>query len=681
MRATFMPTKWRAPSVLGRVQRIASPASARITLGGRRTSLVCLQITEGAGSMRRGELRWLGVVIGAGFGWVLGVAVTGLAGEGGSADAGRDVHSYGNPLQIRVKSVDLDLTVSFEKKELSGTAGLVLERQPGCPNDAPLMLDTKDLTIQSVKAGTMAVDVVPVPFEVAKAEPILGSALTIRVPPSARYVQIAYHTSPNASALQWVGAAQTAGGKHPFLFSQSEAILVRSWIPLQDSPAARVSYRASIRTQPGLKAVMSADSLGHEGDVYRFAMPETVAPYLIALAVGDIEFRPLGKRTGVWAEPSVVGKAAHEFVDTEKMVEAAEKRFGSYRWGRYDILVLPPSFPFGGMENAKLTFATPTVLAGDRSMVSLIAHELAHSWSGNLVTNATWRDFWLNEGFTTYLERRIVEDLYGETRAAMERVLGDKTLHEELAKFDKKDQILHIDLTGRDPDDGMTRVPYEKGAAFLSRLEAAFGREAFDTFLRGYFDHFAFKSITTAEFEAYLRSTLFAANPATAQRIDLNAWLHQPGMPTDALVPTSPRFAVIEAEASAFAAADRSAKDLPTNGWSTLEWVHFLRALPPKLSAKRLADLDKAFGLTNRENTEIAEQWLLLAIRNGYAPADARLEQFLTTIGRRKYLMPLYEALAKTSEGRSRAKAIFAKARPFYHPISSDSVARLLDKP
>ena len=388
----------------------------------------------------------------------------------------------------------------------------------------------------------MAGGFTPAAFELGKVDPILGSRLSITMTPEATQVRIAYRTSPTASALQWMNPSLTAGKLKPFLFTQSQAIHARSWIPLQDSPGVRITYAATVRVPKGLTAVMAAESRVRPEEVaegvYRFAMSQPIPSYLIAMAVGDLAFQELGPRTGVWAEPSVLKSAAYEFGDVEAMVSSIEKGFGPYRWGRYDILVLPPSFPFGGMENPRLTFATPTILAGDRSLVSLIAHELAHSWSGNLVTNATWSDFWLNEGFTTYLERRIIEDLYGDRRADMDSVLGLVELREELKAQPAKDQILHVDLNGRDPDEGMNRIPYEKGAPFLRTLEKSYGRARFDPFLRSYFDHFAFRSITTADFVAYLKQHLLN-EPPRAGAIDLSAWLESPGLPSDFSEPKS----------------------------------------------------------------------------------------------------------------------------------------------
>ncbi|MDR3638236.1 MAG: M1 family metallopeptidase [Isosphaeraceae bacterium] len=607
-----------------------------------------------------------------------------VAGVGAGDSPRRDMHSFANPEQVRVRHVALNLQVDFGARVLAGSATLHVERQPGAHADAPLVLDTKRLTIEGVEVLTAEQKRVPAAFSLGKPDPILGAALTVNLPPGAGAVTVNYRTAPEANALQWLDAPRTAGGKQPFLFTQSEAIHARTWIPLQDSPGVRVTYEATIKAPPGMTALMSAEHLPAQDGAFRFKMTRPIPSYLIALAVGDLPFRPLGARSGVYAEPPVVQSAAFEFADTEAMIATIEKRYGPYLWGRYDLLVLPPSFPFGGMENPLLTFATPTILAGDRSLVSLVAHELAHSWSGNLVTNATWSDFWLNEGFTVYIERRAVEDLYGPEQAAMESVLGLRDLREALKKLPPGEQVLHIDLAGRDPDDAVGPVAYEKGALFLTTLEHAFGRDRFDPFLRAYFDHFAFQSITTADFVAYLRAHLLNQDAQAAAAIDLDAWLSQPGLPPGYPEPKSARFEAVALAAREWVEGKVAARDIGTKAWSTHEWIHFLQALPESLPAERLAELDAAFGLTARPNAEVVDQWLLMAIRNQYHPADERVDSFLTKIGRRKYLMPLYGALIKTPEGRARAEALFAKARPFYHPITADSVARLLgigDKP
>jgi leukotriene A-4 hydrolase/aminopeptidase len=603
-------------------------------------------------------------------------------GGGAWAAETRDPHSYSRPDELRVTALDLDLAVDFEQTTLKGTAQWTLLRGPAGASATHLLLDTRDLTIHAARAfsdGRWQA----ARFTLGPTDRILGTPLSIELPEQCAAVAIEYQTAPLASALQWVAPSGTSGKVHPFLYTQSQAIHARSWIPCQDTPAVRVTYTAHIHAPRALVALMSADRKTPAETTEplvttEFEMREPIPSYLIALAVGHLEKRDLGPRTAVWAEHEIVDKAAWEFADTESMVEATEKRFGPYRWGRYDILVLPPSFPYGGMENPKLTFATPTVLSGDRSQVALIAHELAHSWSGNLVTNATWADFWLNEGFTTYIQNRIVEDVYGTPRADMENVLGHGELLDELKRQPPSDQILNIDLRGRDPDDGVTRIPYEKGAALLRAIEAKIGRARLDAFLKAYFDHYAFQSITTAEFERHIHDALLA-NADFA--LDLAAWIHQPGLPADAVVPKSDRFSAVEALAQRFSGGAIDAAAIDTKGWTTLEWLHFLRALPETLTSARLAELDAAHHLTATGNAEIACQWFEMAIRAGYRAADAKLAEYLRSVGRRKLIVPLYSALVKTSEGKAFAQRAFDEARAGYHPIAADTIARLLARP
>jgi leukotriene A-4 hydrolase/aminopeptidase len=592
-----------------------------------------------------------------------------------------DTHSYSNPQAVRVTAVDLDWNVLFDKKILQGTAILSFERASKKTN-APLILDTRDLKITKVEASSDGgKSYKTTKFNVGAADKILGAPLTIQLPADATSVRIAYSTGPNASGLQWLEPSQTAGKKTPFMFSQAQAIHARSFIPLQDSPQVRVTYTARVRTPKNLLAVMSAEGNAQDsartGD-YTFKMPHPIPPYLIAVAVGDLQFRSLGRRTGVYTEPSMIEKSAFELADTEKMVEATEKIYGAYRWGRYDLLVLPPSFPFGGMENPMLTFATPTILAGDKSLVSLVAHELAHSWSGNLVTNATWRDFWLNEGFTTYLERRIIEAVYGQPRREMEATLGRRSLEEEMLGMEARDQILHVELKGRDPDDGFTGVPYEKGALFLRHLEETVGREKFDRFVRGYFDAHAFQSITTETFVNYLNKNLLDANPNSVSRADVDEWIYKAGLPKNAPQPKSDAFGKVETQAQSWLRNDITASGIKASAWTTQEWLHFLTSLPDNLGTGKMAELDRAFNLSKIGNSEIAFQWLMMSIKNNYVQAFPRLEEFLTTIGRRKFVRPLFEELVKTPAGKELAAAIYTKARPGYHPITVASVDTIL---
>ncbi len=591
---------------------------------------------------------------------------------------GHDYHSYANTDAFRVRHIDLELDASFEAKRLSGVVDLLVTRVGAGAKS--LTLDTRDLGIRQAWWVRGTRDLVPLTFELGKRDPILGAPLDIELPAGLDAneftVRISYQTVPGASGLQWVEPALTADKTHPFLFTQSQAIHSRSWIPLQDTPQVRTTYRAIIHVPPGMRAVMSAENpieLSADG-VYRFDMPQAIPSYLIALAIGKLEFRATGPRTGVFAESSIVDEAASEFSETEQMMQVGEKLFGPYRWGRYDLLILPPSFPFGGMENPRLSFITPTVIAGDRSLTALIAHELAHSWSGNLVTNATWRDLWLNEGFTDYLESRIMEAVYGEKRQAMEAVLNTASLEDELATLPPGDQVLAIDLRGRDPDDAFTRVPYVKGQLFITWLASRFGADTVDAFAQGYFNEFAFQSVWTEKFRTYLDANLLPKKPGAATAAEIDEWIFAPGLPKNAVLPQSDAFDRVDVVRKDWLAGKIAAKDLPGREWTTHEWVHFLQGLPPKVPRAKLVELDEAFGLTATGNAEIAFNWLREAIRENYAPAWPRLEEYLTTIGRRRLIKPLYEDLMKTPAGAARARAIYEKARPNYPPIATTTL-------
>lgn len=582
-----------------------------------------------------------------------------------------DSHSHARPDQAVIEHLDLDIRVDMDASRIVGIASYDI-----APTKAEaIIFDTDGLTIEAVTLD----DGSPATFALGDST-LIGRPLHVSLPSGTQRVHIRYATGPRAKALQWLRPQQTAGKAHPFLFTQGQAILTRSWIPVQDSPGIRFTYSAKVQVPKELMAVMSAanpQQRNPEG-VYHFRMDQPIPAYLIALAVGDLAFKPIGARCGVYAEPGELEKAAWEFADTDRMLDSAEALYGPYRWERYDVLVLPPSFPFGGMENPRLTFATPTIVAGDRSLTALIAHELAHSWSGNLVTNATWNDFWLNEGFTVYFENRISEALYGKEYAGMLAQLGRQdlahTLHGLANGKHPEDTHLRLHLEGRDPDAGMTDVAYEKGAAFLRLLESKVGREKFDAFLRDYFERFAFTSMTTDRFLAHLEEHLLVPNGVD---VDVDAWIDGPGLPPEAPTPESTLFTNVEAEIERWKSGT-PASELKTATWSTFEWMHFIRHLPSPLSEARMAGLDKAFGFTESGNAEILAAWLEQCIRNDHDPAFARLDRFLTQVGRRKFLVPLYTELIRTEKGRVMAQAIYRNARPNYHSVAVNTIDQLL---
>jgi aminopeptidase N len=587
-----------------------------------------------------------------------------------------DAHSFARPLEARVTHVALDLAIDFDTRRIGGTAALDIDRRPDARE---IVLDDNGLEIESVADGSKQ----PLTFKVGAKDPNLGTPLTIALRPDTRKIVINYKSAPDAGALLWLTPGQTAGKKMPFLFSQGESIENRSWIPTQDSPGIRQSWEATIRVPAGMTVVMSApraeEPITQGGEsLFSFRMPHSVAPYMIAIAVGDLAFQSLGPRTGVWAEPATLPAAARELADTEKMVAAAEKLYGPYRWGRYDVLVLPPSFPFGGMENPNMTFLTPTFIAGDKSLVSLVAHELAHSWSGNLATNATWNDFWLNEGMTTYAERRIVEELYGKKQADEQIALGIDAMNEAIAENggpNGPDTRLHLDLKGRHPDDGLTDIAYEKGAAFLRTIEAIAGRDRFDAWLKGWFARHAFQPVTSAMFLADIRQHLVKGDPALEGKLMLDRWVYRPGVPPNMVRPPASVFAGQDQAAAAFARG--AAPPAGWSKWTTDEKLRFLDRLPRKLPKGRLDALQSALGLNGSTNMEVRFAWLDLAVSSRYDPAVPSLEQFLTSQGRGKFVRPLIRALDKDATwGKPIAKRIYAKARPLYHPL----VTRDLDK-
>jgi len=578
-----------------------------------------------------------------------------------------DKHSLSKPNEAITEHLDLDLTVDFTEKTLTGIAKYDI-RSFGA---SEIVIDTKDLIISKVHTNKG----VSTDYHLSESTPYLGSALHIPIDEDITQITIYYKTSKDAAALLWLDPEQTTDKNHPFLFTQGQAILTRTWLPCQDSPGVRISYNATVRVPSEMLAVMSASNpkKKNKSGIYHFEMKQAIPPYLIALAVGDLEFGKVGDRTGVYAEPSMLEKSLYEFEDMEKMLIVAEELYGPYLWEQYDVIVLPASFPFGGMENPRLTFATPTIIAGDKSLTALIAHELAHSWSGNLVTNATWNDFWLNEGFTVYFERRIMESLYGEDYANMLALLGYQDLEHEVTDIGHShaDTHLRLDLDGRDPDDGMTDIAYEKGAFFLTMLESKFGRERFDRFLKEYFDTHKFQSMTTDRFITYLQENLLNE---LEEEIDIKEWIDSPGIPDNVIKPQSDKFSKVEESIQKFTSKD----DLSDHEWSTHEWLHFIRQLPQNLSMEKMKELDNTYAFSDSGNSEIAAAWYELSINSGYNKInDSQIEVFLTTVGRRKFLTPLYRAM-KENDQIDRATEIYKKARKNYHAVSRQTLDELL---
>jgi leukotriene-A4 hydrolase len=586
-----------------------------------------------------------------------------------------DPHSYYDTTQPLSNQLHLNWRVDFERRQIDGSVTIDLK----CPSTGYLDLDTKSITIHSARTQ----DGKDISWQLGDPDPILGSRLRLDLPEETSSVVIHYTTSPEAIALQWLAPEMTLGKRRPFMYSQCQPIHARSIVPCQDTPRVRIRYRAAITVPEGLTAVLSAGPSGDRPEksvgasTFLFEMPQPIPPYLLAIAAGDLQSRDLSPRARVWAEPEMVDRAAYEFGEVERMIETAEQLFGPYEWDRYDMLVLPPAFPFGGMENPRMTFLTPTIVAGDRSLVDVIAHELAHSWTGNLVTNATMDHFWLNEGFTTWAERRILDALHGEESSALRWAVGQKDLDASVARFGVDSPVtkLRTDLRGIDPDDVYSSIPYEKGARFVTAMERHVGSARFNKFIRTYIQTFRLTSITSEEFLAFLNQEM----PGIEEAVNANAWLYDTGMPSNAPAFKSEKLDKLISAANSFAGG-LMPEARQIESWDSSQLLIFLQHLPRELSGESLDWLDRNFKLTGRGNYEILVEWLTVALGSDHEPVFDRARLVLREIGRMKYLRPLYSAMGRHSRTRALAGEIYTREKAGYHILSRRVIESIIEK-
>ncbi|XP_047031004.1 leukotriene A-4 hydrolase isoform X1 [Helicoverpa zea] len=589
-----------------------------------------------------------------------------------------DPSSYSRPEKAIIRHISLSLNVDFEKHVLSGQAKLDFDVLTDI-ND--LILDASNLKIESIESE----DGSPLQYKLGENIPNMGSKLTIllgkqQAAGEKLSVTIKYSTHPQASALQWLDPEQTSGKKHPYLFSQCQPIHARSILPCQDTPAVKFTYDAEVTAPEEFTVLMSALRAGVKNNKTTFRQPMPLPSYLVALAVGVLESRTLGPRSMVWSEKEEIERSAWEFAETEKYLQAAEKLCGKYEWTQYDLLVLPPSFPYGGMENPCLTFVTPTLLAGDRSQADVIVHEIMHSWTGNLVTNRNFEHFWLNEGFTVFLERKVGASLINDTAEAkrsrdFHSLLGlqelNEAINDELGPTNPLTRLV-VDLNGVHPDDAFSTVPYEKGSLFLIYLERlAGGPEVFDDFLRSYLAKFSKKSLDTDQFKAYLLD-YFKDNEAL-KKVDWETWLYKSGMP-----PIIPDYdtTMTKAISALVVKIDDLNSTITSDDVATFtphQMIHMLQQLidRPALPLDRLAAIGKEYKISGNKNTEILYRWLRLCVRSRDETKINDVFNFVNSQGRMKYVRPLYRDLYAWEDVREQAIENFLKNEKYMMHVSA----------
>jgi leukotriene-A4 hydrolase len=579
-----------------------------------------------------------------------------------------DPTSYADLTQGKIHHIDFHIGVDFIYRSLYVEATYQMQESI----HGSLYLDSFQIDLKDAHTNGRELE-----WEFDKHDPALGERLHLKGFDRESSFTLLFGTSPEARALQWMNASQTEGGKHPFLFSQCQKSNARSIFPCQDTPSVRFTYSAEVEVPKELTAVMAAEQArGPEGTgMYIFDMPQPVPSYLFAIAVAHLEFRELGPRTGIYAEPEVIDAAAWEFAETEQTMIEAEKLLGPYLWGRYDLLILPPSFPFGGMENPRLTFLTPTAIIGTRGQASLVTHELAHAWTGNLVTNATWQDFWLNEGWTTYAEMRITEILEGKEVTDLNAVYEEKQTFETMhhVGMDSPFTCLKLPRDVGDTDMFTAGLSYTKGCFFLKECEYAVGRERFDAFIQTYMKSFPFQSLTTEQFLDFLNAEL----PDVFEKVDVQAWIYKPGMPDTWHKPQSHLYDEVEG-----ALRDLKQGKLPTQeqvkNWHRYQILLFLQGLPKTLPVEQCKQLEQILELEKRNDGHFYSYFYAVCISSGNQEIMPRLENFVERIGRMLYVLPVIRAMLEIDWTRERVRPLLERLRGKHHPVTVAAIERLL---
>ncbi|KAK3906440.1 peptidase family M1-domain-containing protein [Staphylotrichum tortipilum] len=592
----------------------------------------------------------------------------------------RDPNTQSNYDAWRTRHTMADFAVDFAAKCLRGSVVIELESQTDRAS-TEIILDSSFVDVADI-----TLNAAPSKWEVKDRTGPSGSPVHIAVPDGAGKgevvklgIQLA--TTDKCTALQWLSPAQTSNKKAPFMFSQCQAIHARSIFPCQDTPDVKSTYDFVIRSPHVVVAsgvpLPEATEAAGDDKIYKFRQNVPIPSYLFALASGDIASAPIGRCSSVCTGPNELKASQWELEDDmDKFLDAAEKIVFPYRWGEYNVLVLPPSFPYGGMENPIFTFATPTIISGDRQNIDVIAHELAHSWSGNLVTNGSWEHFWLNEGWTVYLERRILASIHNNNAYFdFSAIIGWKHLEMSVEEFgaDHEYTKLCINHKGIDPDDAFSSVPYEKGFHFIYSLDRLVGRENFDKFIPHYFAKWANKSLDSYEFKQtfldFFSTPEYASLQGKLAEIDWEGRFYTPGLPPKPEFDTS-LVDVCFQLAGKWKQKDFSPSSSDTSSWTgnqVLVFLNLVQNFEEPLTVEQSQSMGKVYGLADSKNVELKAAYYQIAMRAKDTSAYPGIVELLGEVGRMKFVRTLFRSLTKVD--RDLAVKTFEKNRDFYHPI------------
>ena len=594
----------------------------------------------------------------------------------------KELNTFSNYDIIFQTNINVHFIVDFDNKKVDGEVTISFK---ALEDGEVIILDTKSLLIKSVKDNTGN----ELDFKLDNYYRLESHGVPLKIykeysKDDTFDITIEYSTTKDCMAIDWLEPEQTSGGKYPFMYSQCQSILCREMLPIQDTPAVKMPVQISITVPEeliGLAAGLFVEEINNGNNkTFIYALDIPIPSYLIAIAAGDIGSQNVSERCTIYAEKTVVEKAAWEFSDTEKFLKIAENYIGEYVWEQYNILVLPPSFPFGGMENPTLTFLTPSLIAGDKSLVSVVAHEISHSWTGNLVTNENWPDFWLNEGFTMFIERKILSSHKDKDMAKLDAMVGLSNLKADIIAFgeSKSFSSLEPNLLGRNPDDAFNKVPYEKGFNLLYYLENKVNNDdIFQKFMRSYIDKFKKGVVKYMDFRTFFE-TFIKNNVKDWEKIlndiDWDTWVFAPGFP-----PVENDFSNKYADE-----VDQAVKDFYENklgddfvkkfkDWFTLLKQNFLNKIKEsdiELSETQLEFLNEKLELIQgKYNVEVSCSYYLTVLYHGTLSTkfEESLVDFLGKHGRINYIRPLFSALARRN--KELAIKTLDKYRNFYHSI------------